>query len=107
MPVEGAVENVVTLYTVKYLAKLAVTVEQQQGDVRHIVTPIYSRIHEINATKLSLRTQGPFSFAAMIMCFSPTLIKLPSTSDYFLFWGLVVIVSAVLLRLRQPAAARQ
>jgi glucose dehydrogenase len=43
----------------------------------------------------------------MIMCFSPTLIKLPSTSDYFLFWGLVVIVSAVLLRLRQPALARQ
>ncbi len=48
-----------------------------------------------------------FSFSAMIMCFSPTLVKLPSTSDYFLFWGLVVIVSAVLLRLRQSAAARR
>lgn len=48
-----------------------------------------------------------FSFAAMIMCFSPTLIKLPSTSDYFLFWGFVVIVSAVLLRLRQSAVARR
>ena len=43
-----------------------------------------------------------FSLAAIIMCFSPTLVKLPSTSSYFLFWGIVVVVSTSLLWLRQP-----
>ena len=35
-----------------------------------------------------------FSFAAMIMCFSPTLIKLPFTNDYFLYWGFFVVLSS-------------
>jgi cyanate permease len=43
-----------------------------------------------------------FSFAAMIMCFSPTLVKLSSTSNYFLFWGVVVAFSTAILWLRQP-----
>ncbi len=43
-----------------------------------------------------------FSLAAMIMCFSPTLVKLSSTSNYFLFWGFVVVVSTAILWLRQP-----
>ena len=43
-----------------------------------------------------------FSLAAMIMCFSPTLVKLSSTSNYFLFWGIVVVVSTAILWLRQP-----
>jgi len=43
-----------------------------------------------------------FSLAAMIMCFSPTLVKLSSTSSYFLFWGIVVVVSTSILWLRQP-----
>ncbi|RLD06305.1 MAG: hypothetical protein DRI65_07065 [Chloroflexota bacterium] len=38
-----------------------------------------------------------FSFSAMIMCFSPTLIKLPSTSGYFLFWGVLIFSSAGIL----------
>jgi hypothetical protein len=41
-----------------------------------------------------------FSFVAMIMCFSPTLIKLPSTGDYFLYWGLFVVASTGMLWLR-------
>jgi hypothetical protein len=43
-----------------------------------------------------------FSFAAMIMCFSPTLVKLTSTSSYFLFWGIIVVISTAILWLRQP-----
>jgi len=43
-----------------------------------------------------------FSLAAMIMCFSPTLVKSSSTSNYFLFWGIVVVVSTAILWLRQP-----
>ena len=43
-----------------------------------------------------------FSFAAMIMCFSPTLVKLSSTSNYFLFWGVVVVIGTAVLWLRQP-----
>ena len=47
-----------------------------------------------------------FSFAAMVMCFSPTVVKLPSTSGYFLFWGIIVIIISSLLWLgngRKPA----
>ena len=43
-----------------------------------------------------------FAFAAMIMCFSPTVVKLSSTSGYFLYWGLIVVISTVVLWLRQP-----
>jgi DHA3 family macrolide efflux protein-like MFS transporter len=42
-----------------------------------------------------------FSFVAMLMCFSPTFIKLPTTSNYFLYWGLFIATSALLLWLRQ------
>lgn len=38
-----------------------------------------------------------YSFSAMIMCFSPTLIKLPSTSGYFLFWGILIFSSTGIL----------
>ncbi len=41
-----------------------------------------------------------FSFAAMIMCFSPTLVSSPSTSNYFLYWGLFVVISTGMLWLR-------
>jgi hypothetical protein len=47
-----------------------------------------------------------FSFAAMIMCFSPTVVKLPSTSGYFLFWGIIVVIISSLLWLgngRKPS----
>lgn len=38
-----------------------------------------------------------FSFSAIIMCLSLTLIKLPSTSNYILFWGVVIVASTSLL----------
>jgi len=47
-----------------------------------------------------------FSFAAMIRCFSPTVVELPSTSGYFLFWGIIVVINSLLLWLgngRKPA----
>ena len=48
-----------------------------------------------------------FSFAAMIMCFSPTLIKLPITGDYFFYWGLLVVINTGLLWLRQTRMHKQ
>jgi hypothetical protein len=42
-----------------------------------------------------------FSFSAMIMCFSPTLIKFPSTSGYFLFWGILIFSSTGILWLKR------
>jgi hypothetical protein len=44
-----------------------------------------------------------FSFVAMIMCFSPTVVKLSSTSNYFLFWGIIIVISSLLLWARQLA----
>ena len=35
--------------------------------------------------------------AAMVMSLSPTMIRLDATALYFSYWGLFVVVSAVLL----------
>jgi hypothetical protein len=42
-----------------------------------------------------------FSFSAIIMCLSPTLYKMPSTSGYFLFWGAFITILTGLLWLMQ------
>jgi len=55
--------------------------------------------HTVGRTKVYIDIM--FSFAAMIMCFSPTLIKLPSTSSYFLYWGLFVVIGTGVLWQRQ------
>ncbi|MFT7675708.1 MAG: MFS family permease [Gammaproteobacteria bacterium] len=47
-----------------------------------------------------------FSVVAMIMCFSPTVVKSSSASSYFLFWGVVVVVSSLVLWTRQPKLIR-
>ena len=47
-----------------------------------------------------------FSFVAMVMCFSPTVVKLSSTSSYFLFWGIIVVISSLLLWARQLGQSR-
>ncbi|MEP2531524.1 MFS transporter [Shimia sp.] len=38
-----------------------------------------------------------FSLAALIMCFSPTLVRLPSTAPYFMVWGALIVVVAGLV----------
>lgn len=53
----------------------------------------------VGRTKVYLEVM--FSFVAMLMCFSPTFIKLSATSDYFLYWGVFITASALLLWLRQ------
>jgi hypothetical protein len=45
-----------------------------------------------------------FSFAAMTMCLSPSLVKLSATSDYFLYWGMIVVVSSLLLWSARPGS---
>jgi len=56
--------------------------------------------HTVGRTKVYIETM--FSLAAMVMCFSPTLIKLSSTSGYFFYWGLFVVISTGILWLGQP-----
>ena len=51
--------------------------------------------HTVGRTKVYIEVM--FSFAAVIMCLSPTLIKLEQTSQYFLFWGGFATVIALLL----------
>ncbi|MFT5219257.1 MAG: hypothetical protein ACI9LO_001543 [Planctomycetota bacterium] len=55
--------------------------------------------HTVGRTRVYIEVM--FSFGAMVMCFSPTLIKLPATSDYFLYWGIAVTLVSGLLWLRQ------
>lgn len=38
-----------------------------------------------------------FSLSAMVMCFSPTLITLPRTADYFTLWGGVMVMGSLVL----------
>ncbi len=49
----------------------------------------------VGRTKVSVEIL--FSFSAMIMCFSPTMVKLSSTSSYFLFWGGFVVIGTLLV----------
>ena len=48
-----------------------------------------------------------FSIFAMIMCLSPTLVKLPYTSGYFLYWGIIVVISTGILWLGHLVPSRQ
>ena len=56
--------------------------------------------HTVGRTRVYIDIM--FSFAAMVMCISPTLVKLPSTSNYFLYWGLFVVIGTGALWQRQP-----
>lgn len=38
-----------------------------------------------------------FSFSALLMCLSPTLVNLPTTGDYFFYWGAIVVICTLLL----------
>ena len=58
-------------------------------------------VNTVGRTKVYINVM--FSFAAMIMCLSPTLIKLPITSSYFFYWGIFVVISTAMLWLRQVA----
>lgn len=58
-------------------------------------------VYTVGRTKVYIDVM--YSFMAMIMCLSPTLIKLPITSSYFFYWGVFVLVGTILLRLRQVA----
>lgn len=51
--------------------------------------------HNVGRTRVYIDVM--FSFAAIIMCFSPTLVELPSTSSYFMFWGAVIVANALIL----------
>ena len=48
-----------------------------------------------------------FSVGALLMCLSPTFVQLTSSSDYFYYWGLVIIFFAGLLTWNQRATFKR
>lgn len=54
-----------------------------------------------NVGRTKVYVEMMFSLSAMIMAFSPTLVKLPSTSGYFLFWGGFVVIATLLVMVWQ------
>lgn len=65
---------------------------------------IDARILEVAASDQVGRSKAgvemAFSFTALVMCLSPTLVTLKSSAGYFLFWGLLVVLASALLWLR-------
>ena len=55
------------------------------GRVLEICTP-----ENVGRTKVGV--DMAFSLSALVMCFSPTLVTLPSTATYFLVWGSFMIL---------------
>ena len=51
--------------------------------------------HTVGRTKVYIEVM--FSFAAVVMCLSPTLVTLERTNQYFLFWGGFAVIVATLL----------
>lgn len=54
-----------------------------------------------NVGRTKVYVEMVFSSSALIMCLSPTLIKLPTTSGYFLFWGGAITIGTVAVLLWQ------
>lgn len=49
-----------------------------------------SASEEVGRTKVGV--EMAFSFSALVMCFSPSLVALPKTATYFLVWGMFMVV---------------
>lgn len=62
--------------------------------------------HEtVGRTKVGV--EMAFSFSALVMCFSPTLVALPSTANYFLVWGsFMILVSGLIWTLDRSKSPR-
>ena len=65
---------------------------------------IDGRVLEVSAEENVGRTkvgiEMMFSLSALIMCLSPTLVALPSTAGYFLYWGVAMVGVSVLIWVR-------
>ncbi len=57
-----------------------------------------------NVGRTKVYVEIMFSLSAMIMCFSPTLVKLSSTSTYFLIWGGFIVIGTLLVLVWQVAS---
>ena len=47
-----------------------------------------------------------FSVSAIVMCLSPTLVELPKTADYFLVWGIFMLVASIVLWIAKKLIAK-
>ena len=52
---------------------------------------------EENVGRTKAGIEMAFSFSALVMCFSPTLVKLSNTASYFLFWGGAMVLVSCLI----------
>ncbi len=50
-----------------------------------------------NVGRTRVYIEAMVSVSAMVMCLSPTLVVLDATASYFLYWGMFVVASAILL----------
>ena len=50
-----------------------------------------------NVGRTKVGIEMTFSFSALVMCLSPSLVSLPSTAQYFLYWGVAITLSAILI----------
>jgi hypothetical protein len=70
----------------------------------------HSRVLQIcgeeNVGRSRAHIEMAFSVSAIAMCLSPTLIALPQTGQYFLFWGVVGVVGTVAAYLWQRRLVR-
>ncbi|MGR3291165.1 MAG: hypothetical protein ACU0C9_08225, partial [Paracoccaceae bacterium] len=48
-----------------------------------------------NVGRTKVYVEVMFSLSALIMCLSPTLVKVSFTSSYFLFWGSFGVVATM------------
>ncbi|MCJ8339932.1 MAG: MFS transporter [Pseudomonadales bacterium] len=72
---------------------------------------IDSRVLQICTEQTIGRTKAylemAFSVGALLMCLSPTFVKLSSSSDYFYYWGLVIIFFSSILAWDQRRKFKQ
>ena len=62
---------------------------------------------EENVGRTKVYVEVVFSFSAILMCISPTLVELPKTADYFLFWGLAMVIATLALWLAKRSALKR
>ncbi len=60
--------------------------------------------HEVGRVRAT--TEAVVSLSAIVMCLSPTVVALPASGGYFLFWGLMVTAVAVVLLVKMAPLYR-
>lgn len=49
---------------------------------------------EANVGRVRVSIEVLFALAAVVMCLTPTIVKLPASADYFFYWGILITAAA-------------